>query len=142
MKACEEFGRNHMQPAQAPMSLEDPQVKAVLDRLHRAIWGDIPRILACLPGAARAWASEGIKAVGPAMFRTSYISVSPEQGRFMYITARVIGAKRIVEFGTSFGISTIYLAAAARDNGGGIVIGSEVERDKWDGARANLAEAG
>jgi predicted O-methyltransferase YrrM len=124
------------------MSLEDPQVKSVLDRLQRSAWADIPRILACLPGAARALRSGGIPAIGPALFRTSCLAVSPEQGRFMYITARVIDAKRIVEFGTSFGISTIYLAAAARDNGGGTVFGSELERHKWEGARANLAAAG
>jgi predicted O-methyltransferase YrrM len=60
----------------------------------------------------------------------------------MYATARAIEAKRIVEFGTSYGISTLYLAAAAKDNGRGIVIGSELEQHKWEGARANLAEAG
>jgi hypothetical protein len=35
--------------------------------------------------------------------------------------ARSIGARRIVEFGTSFGVSTIYAAAAARDNGGRVI---------------------
>jgi predicted O-methyltransferase YrrM len=47
-----------------------------------------------------------------------------------------------VEFGTSFGVSTIYFAAAIRDNGGGIVIGSEFIPSKAERARANIEEAG
>lgn len=56
--------------------------------------------------------------------------------------ARNCWAKRIVEFGTSMGISTIYLAAALRDNGGGRLIGSELEPTKAARARANLEAAG
>jgi predicted O-methyltransferase YrrM len=59
----------------------------------------------------------------------------------LYLTARAIGARTIVEFGTSFGISTIYLAAAARANGGS-VIGTELESKKVNAARANVAQAG
>ena len=55
--------------------------------------------------------------------------------------ARSLRAKRIVEFGTSFGISTLYAAAAARDEGGQ-VIGSELEPGKQRAATAHLAEAG
>ncbi|HXW24702.1 MAG TPA: class I SAM-dependent methyltransferase [Xanthobacteraceae bacterium] len=131
-----------MPPAAAPTTIEDPRVKSVLRRLHRATWGDLSRILASLPQAGRALARDGMRAVEPALFASSCLGLSPEQGRLLYITARAIGAKRIVEFGTSFGISTIYLAAAVRDNGGGLVIGSESEADKCQGARANLAEAG
>jgi predicted O-methyltransferase YrrM len=131
-----------MPPAAGSKSLDNPQVRSVLDRLHRAAgWSEIPRIFSCLPGAALALAREGRGAFGPALFRTSYIAISAEQGRFLYVTARAIEAKRIVEFGTSFGISTLYLAAAAKDNGGA-VIGSELEPDKCEAARANLAEAG
>jgi predicted O-methyltransferase YrrM len=66
----------------------------------------------------------------------------PAAGRLAYLTARAIQARRIVEFGTSFGVSTLYLAAAVRDNGGGIVIGSELEPSKVSQARRNVAEAG
>jgi predicted O-methyltransferase YrrM len=48
--------------------------------------------------------------------RTSYIAVSPEQGWMLYLLARGIGAQKVVEFGTSFGISTLYLTSAVRDN--------------------------
>ena len=47
-----------------------------------------------------------------------------------------------VEFGTSMGVSTIYLAAALRDNGGGELIGTELEPAKAVRARDNLSAAG
>lgn len=72
----------------------------------------------------------------------NYLAVSPDYGRFLYAVACARKATRIVEFGTSMGISTIYLAAALRDNGGGHLIGSEMEPAKVSRARANLEAAG
>ena len=71
-----------------------------------------------------------------------HMAVSPATGTLLYMLARATRAKAIVEFGTSFGISTIHLAAALRDNGGGRLIGSEFEPTKVAHARANLAAAG
>ncbi|WP_213775368.1 class I SAM-dependent methyltransferase [Bradyrhizobium sp. dw_78] len=71
-----------------------------------------------------------------------FLSVSPGYGRFLYAIARACKASRIVEFGTSMGVSTIYLAAALRDNGGGRLIGSELEPAKVARARAHLDAAG
>src|SRR6185312_8477305 len=71
-----------------------------------------------------------------------FLSVSARYGRFLYAIARGCKATRIVEFGTSMGISTIYLAAALRDNGGGQLIGSELESTKVARARAHLGAAG
>ncbi len=71
------------------------------------------------------------------------LPVSPETGKLLYLLARSIRARTIVEFGTSFGISTLHLAAALRDNGGGgRLIGSEFEPSKIVRARANLAAGG
>ena len=70
------------------------------------------------------------------------LPVSPEVGRLLYMLARAMGARSIVEFGTSFGLSTLHLAAALRDNGGGRLITSEFEPAKLARARANLAEGG
>ena len=70
------------------------------------------------------------------------LAVSPETGALLYMLARSSGARTIVEFGTSFGISTLHLAAALRDNGGGRLITSEFERSKVARARANLAAGG
>jgi len=66
----------------------------------------------------------------------------PRRRAIPYGVARSIAAKRIVEFGSSFGISTIYFAAALRDNGGGKVVGSELEASKVAKATEHLAEAG
>lgn len=72
----------------------------------------------------------------------NFLAVSRNYGRFLYMMARACNAARIVEFGTSMGISTIYLAAALRDNGGGTLIGSELQPSKVARARANLDAAG
>ena len=80
-----------------------------------------------------------------AFYRTytnNFLNVSADFGRFLYMCARARKAKRIVEFGTSFGISTIHLACALRDGGGGHLIGSELEPTKARRARENLKDAG
>ena len=70
------------------------------------------------------------------------LAISPEQGMFAYQIARLIDAKRIVEFGSSYGISTVYLASAIKDNGNGKVIGSEFVKSKVEIARNNLKRLG
>jgi predicted O-methyltransferase YrrM len=74
--------------------------------------------------------------------RELYMAVSPATAKLLYMLARANGARAIVEFGTSFGISTIHLAAALHDNGGGRLIGSELELEKVERARTNLGAAG
>jgi predicted O-methyltransferase YrrM len=70
------------------------------------------------------------------------IAVSRETGALLYMLARSSGARDIVEFGTSFGISTLHLAAALRDNGGGRLITSEFEPSKVARARDHLTAGG
>lgn len=70
------------------------------------------------------------------------LAVSRETGALLYMLARSSGARTIVEFGTSFGLSTLHLAAALRDNGGGRLITSEFEPTKVARARKNLAAGG
>jgi predicted O-methyltransferase YrrM len=70
------------------------------------------------------------------------LPVSRETGALLYMLARSSGARTIVEFGTSFGISTLHLAAALRDNGGGRLITSEFEPSKAARAKANLKAGG
>lgn len=70
------------------------------------------------------------------------LAVSRETGTLLYMLARSSKARTIVEFGTSFGISTLHLAAALRDNGGGQLITSEFEPSKVARAKNNLAEGG
>jgi predicted O-methyltransferase YrrM len=70
------------------------------------------------------------------------LAVSRETGTLLYMLARSSRAKTIVEFGTSFGISTLHLAAALRDNGGGRLITCEFEPSKVARARKHLTEGG
>jgi predicted O-methyltransferase YrrM len=70
------------------------------------------------------------------------LAVSRETGALLYMLARSCRARTIVEFGTSFGISTLHLAAALRDNGGGRLITCEFEPSKVARARDNLTAGG
>ena len=69
-------------------------------------------------------------------------SIHPDQCELIYLLCRALRARNVVEFATSIGMSTLYLAAAMRDNGGGVVIGSEIVPRKIAVAKHNLAEAG
>lgn len=70
------------------------------------------------------------------------LPVSRETGKLLYLLARSSQARTVVEFGTSFGLSTLHLAAALRDNGGGRLITSEFEPSKVAVARQNLEAGG
>ena len=74
------------------------------------------------------------------LMKDLWLPVSRETGVLLYMLARSTRARSIVEFGTSFGISTLHLAAALRDNGGGRVITSEFEPSKVARARQHLTE--
>ena len=75
-------------------------------------------------------------------FKNAPLAVSRDTGALLYMLARGARARNIVEFGTSFGISTLHLAAALRDNGGGHLITSEFEPSKAARARDNLVAGG
>lgn len=132
----------NMTVANTDLGLDDPRVSATLRRLHAHARKDIWIFLRASPSALGAvLTGRSIFKAAEPYLKDAYIPVDPDQGRMLYITARAIRAKTIVEFGTSFGISTIYLAAAARANNGR-VIGSEREPAKVKAARENAADAG
>ncbi|MEH6584825.1 MAG: hypothetical protein V7754_23085, partial [Halioglobus sp.] len=110
-------------------SIRSGTVRVKLDELHAAAKGDRWRFIGMAPklllGLARG--KPLMEMISSDAMSECFIPISPEQGEFLYVTARAQGAKNIVEFGTSFGISTIYLAAALKDNGVGQVIGTELE---------------
>jgi predicted O-methyltransferase YrrM len=129
----------------SPLStLEREPTRSVLARLHAKARGDRWKFVGLLPRLAAGFARgrSFSEIVTPEAMKDVFIPVSAEQGRLLYLTARALGARTIVEFGTSFGISTIYLAAAVADNGGGRVYGSEIEPGKHARAQEHLAEAG
>ena len=68
------------------------------------------------------------------------IAVSPPQGKFLNLTARMIGARRILEVGALGGYSAIWLARALPE--GGELVTLEIDRKHAEVAKANLARAG
>lgn len=121
-------------------SLYSPRVSAVLQRLFKAAAETDPKIQARI----RAESPGGVRndARAQELLSDAYIPVSPEAGRLLYILVRATASMNIVEFGASFGISTIHLAAAVRDNGSGHIISSEMHPEKVRQARKNLSDAG
>ena len=76
------------------------------------------------------------------LLKDLWLPVSRDTGNLLYMLARSSNARAIVEFGTSFGLSTLFLAAALRDNGGGVLIGSEFEPAKIALAREHFIQGG
>ena len=124
------------------LGLQDPQVSAVLERLHEEAKSDKHLFLASVPVLLKAWLKRAdLDAATKPFVARGFFNIVPAIGELLYLTARAIDAQRVAEFGSSFGISSIYLAAAMRDNGG-YFYGSELQADKAEVARRNLEEAG
>ena len=90
-----------------------------------------------------------------AFLKDKLIALDRSKAEFCYHVCRALQARRAVEAGTSFGVSTLFLAAAVRDNlrqeisdgpdgrrGPGVVIGTECEPAKAWMARSHFAESG
>jgi predicted O-methyltransferase YrrM len=124
--------------------LGDARAIATLTRLHAAADRQNLALVARFAGQLHRWATGRTLRWDRLESRLSdlYLALDPDNGVLCYLLARVLRARRIVEFGTSFGLSTIYLALAVRDNGGGVVIGTEFVPDKAAQARRHLEEAG
>ncbi|MEO8466927.1 MAG: class I SAM-dependent methyltransferase [Gammaproteobacteria bacterium] len=115
-------------------SLHDPRVQRVLDDMHAAADRNDPPLL------EKARGKRGTERTS--LLDDAFIPVSAEAGRLLYVLARSAAPGTFVEFGTSFGISTIYLAAAVRDRGAGRVITTELHAGKAARARDYMAAAG
>ncbi|KJC51012.1 methyltransferase [Bradyrhizobium sp. LTSP885] len=120
-----------MSDEQPHSAIADPRVTAVIDRLQAA---------RSRPAGGGPRGGSGSR--DPHAYAEQGFSIDPEQGELIYLLCRGIGAKRVAEFATSIGMSTLYFAAAVRDNGGGTVIGSEIVPAKVATARRNLSDAG
>ena len=111
--------------------IQDPRVNAVIARMQAARQrppGGGPR--------------GSFNSRDPHAYAEQGFSIHPEQGELIYLLCRGLRATRVAEFATSVGMSTLYFAAALRDNGGGTVIGSEIVPAKIETAKRNLTEAG
>ena len=82
--------------------LDDPTVRATLDRLHAAAAGDRWVFVRAVPGAIGALLSGRSYMDGVLPYlKDAYIPIGPDEGRLMYLTARSRNAQQIVEFGPS-----------------------------------------
>ncbi len=128
--------------------LADPTLEALIADLQARSQAQEPEIPAYFNGRAAAGRTDwsGTDAQDHAFWADKLVALEPAKAEFCYSVCRAIGAKRIVELGASFGVSTLYLAAAVRDNFGpagvGQVVTCEHEPAKAAAARANFAKAG
>jgi predicted O-methyltransferase YrrM len=125
-------------------TLESPALQQLLARLYAQAdqqllpgWGDMPA-----EERARLMGSKTEYRALYGQLRDFFLPVSRSTGTLLYMLARSRQARTVVEFGTSVGLSTLHLAAALRDNGGGRLISTEFEPNKVAQARAHLDEAG
>jgi predicted O-methyltransferase YrrM len=116
-------------------TLHSPAVRTLLDRLFAEAARDGETLTPPISDTASAEElAEQLSAV--------YMPISEGGGSLLYSLTRAVRPETIVEFGTSYGISTIYLAAAVADNGTGHVFSTELSATKIAAAERNLKEAG
>ena len=68
--------------------------------------------------------------------------IGPASGYLCYLTAKLIGARRIFELGSGYGYSTAWFARAVQENGGGVVHHVVWNDDLSQKARGHLAALG
>jgi len=115
-------------------TLSDSRVRRVLEDMHASAERNDPPLL------EKARGKKGTERTS--LLDDAFIPVSADAGRLLYVLARGAAPGTFIEFGTSFGISTIYLAAAVRDRGAGRVITTELHAGKAARARDYLSAAG
>jgi predicted O-methyltransferase YrrM len=128
--------------------LDDPKLERLLDRLHERSDGQTAAIRK--HRAEREKAGRPLKAqatLTKTFLADQLYALDRDKAEFCYHLCRAIDAHRVVELGTSYGVSTLYLGAAVRDNvrvrgGSGVVIGTEYEPEKARAAREHFEEAG
>jgi len=124
--------------------LSDPKLQALIDRLQATSVAQEADTGAFFAERARkaelSW--DGFDETSHRFLADKLVALEPDKAEFCHLQCRALGARRIVEVGTSFGVSTLYLADAVRANGGGAVIGTEYEPAKAAAARAHFVEAG
>jgi len=122
-------------------SLEAPAVRTVLQDLYAQAGktdGEVfPRVLAAAKQLGGPLNDQKVSY----LLDEAFMPVSPEVGRLLYILVRTRRPKIAVEFGTSFGLSAIQIAAALRDNGEGRLIATELNAAKAARATEHLKQA-
>ena len=127
--------------------LNDPKLETLLDRLHSQSDAQVDETNAYYARREQEGTLDEKNSFDDDMhrfFSDKMVALDRDKAEFCYQLCRSLRATRVVEAGTSFGVSTIYLAAAVRDNRveNGVLIGTENEPKKAEIARAHFKEAG
>ena len=128
--------------------LRDPKLEVLLDRLHGRSEAEARGLADYFARRAREGSldRDRFDADVHRFLGDKLVALDRDKAELGYLLCRALQARRVVEAGTSFGVSTLYLAAAVRDvvgePGRGVVIGTEYEPAKAAAARAHFAEAG
>jgi len=129
--------------------LADRRAEAVLGRLREQDERQASSMKEHVGSQLRAHRNDGSRylQVDTEFYRDKVVALDPDKCDFIYLQCRALQSRRVVEVGTSFGVSTIYLAAAVRDNARangmeGVVIATENEPSKVAAAKENFVEAG
>ena len=110
------------------------QIEIIIDRLYKDSKNDYLRMMR---GAAKSI----FRPMQPSDFKDTYLAISKEQGIDLIKLIKATKSINIVEFGTSFGISTLFLAQGAMQTGG-YVITTELIESKALKAIENFKNAG
>ena len=127
--------------------LNDPKLERLLDRLHVQSDSQIEKTDAYYAARERDGTIDPENYCDDDMHRflaDKLVALDRDKADFCYQLCRALRATRVVEAGTSHGVSTLYLAAAVRDNQvkNGVVIGTEHDAKKAEIARENFRQAG
>ena len=106
-----------------------PEIEQVLEVLHARIAEE--------DAQRETLSKEELEAIRPQRM----LAIGEEAGRFLNLLIKVAGSRHVLELGTSVGYSTVWLAEAARANGGQVTTIDE-NGDKTAQARDYLAQAG
>jgi predicted O-methyltransferase YrrM len=127
----------------AMMTLFNPAVESVLSRLYAEASKNDPQVELEEDAAIKASGDGRLDEETLASIQNrTFMAVAPEVGRLFYLLVRTYKPSRIVEFGTSFGLSAIHLAAGLHDNGSGHLITTEQSSEKASRAAQHFEQAG
>lgn len=128
--------------ADASSTLNSPSVATVLNRIHTAAAVEDEQARQRVRAREAALGRRLAQAQRYELYGEAPLAIKREVGGLLYLLALGTPDRRMVEFGASLGASTLYLAAALRDSGGGSLITTERRPAKAETLTRNLTDAG
>ena len=95
--------------------IDDPKLERLVTTLHAQSDAQIPLMMEDRAQREARETPPGPEAL-KAFVRDKLVALDRDKAEFCYLLCRANNARRVVEAGTSYGVSTLYLAAAIRDN--------------------------